>query len=139
MREKANERMTVRLPEETLTRIDTFIEALGFKNRSEFVRVAVEEYIERRKLSTLISPVVQEEKIEIELPYMAAVSMKYMIRQGYIKADAVSDALSSTAADWIFGALSRYTGKTPEDAERFLLDVEKSEKEASDMAKIVRK
>lgn len=138
MVEKINERITVRLPEETLIRMDTFLEALGFRNRSEFVRMAVEEYIERRKLSTLVSPIVQEEKIQIELPYMAAISMKYMVQQGYVRPDAISDELSSRAADWIFGALSKYTGKTAEDAELFLLNLEKKGKKASEMAKIVR-
>ena len=138
MVEKINERITVRLPEETLTKLDTFLEALGFRNRSEFVRLAVEEYIERRKFSALISPVIEEEKVQIELPYMAAVSMKYLIQQKYVRPETISDRLSSIAAEWIFEALSKYTGKTAEDAEMFLLNLQKSGKKASEMAKIVR-
>lgn len=44
-------RVGISLPRELLDRLDGLVWKLGFRNRSEAIRIAIEEFIERRVLS----------------------------------------------------------------------------------------
>lgn len=112
MENRSSERMTVRLPKETLSTMDTMRNVFGFDNRSEFVRIAVEEYIERRRIGILI-PQKETERIEINLPPLASAGLEYLVRQGYQRPENVSAIFSMVVSDWIYGELERMEGKKP--------------------------
>ncbi len=135
MAERINERMTVRLPEETLLRMDTFIEAMGFRNRSEFVRVAVEEYMGRRKFSPLFSSPAEDEKIQIELPYNAIMTMRYLAERKHAHIEMMYGHFSEMITEWLYEFLEKYAKKTLDDVETFVREIQKSGEKS---AKLVR-
>ncbi len=139
MEEKRNERVTIRLPEETLFRMENFLNAHQFKNRSEFVRAAVEEYMERRRFQEIIYPT-GEEKIAVELPNKALTVLKFLIQGGYMTGEAAYGQFSMLSADWIFEEAKKYTGKTPEEIGKTMLELERKMKDGKQkVAEFVRK
>ena len=134
MDERINDRMTVRLPRETLSLIDTMLHVYGFENRSEFVRVAIEEYIERRKIG-LVVPQKETEEIKIKLPPVASASLEYLIRQGYYRPENIQGIFSETVSQWIYARLKELEEKNPLDAVEHLQRLHKKDE---DVRKLVR-
>ncbi len=139
MEEKINERITTRLPEETLLRMETFMKAHQFRNRSEFVRAAVEEYMERRRFQDIIYPS-GEEKIAVELPNKALTVLKFLIQEGYMTGETAYGQFSMLSADWIFEEAKKYTGKTPKEISETMTELERKMKDSTaKVAEFVRK
>jgi len=139
MEEKINERITVRLPKETLLRMDSAMYMLGFTNRSEFVRVAVDEYIERRKTSPLFSVVSGTDRISVSLPGMASAALEYLIRMGYLRPEHVQDRFSEVVSEWIYKKVRQYEDKSPREVMEIVGELrKKGEESALKMADIVR-
>ena len=134
MEEKNSDRMTVRLPKETLSLMDAMLHLYGFQNRSEFVRVAVEEYIERRKIGLLI-PQKEVEEIKISLPPMASASLEYLVRQGYQRPENIQGIFSNVVSEWIYSKLREYEEKTPREA---ALEISRMHKKDEDVKNLVR-
>ena len=134
MAKKINDRMTVRLPKETLSLMDTMLHVYGFQNRSEFVRVAVEEYIERRKIGLLV-PQKEVEEIKIRLPPTASASLEYLVRLGYQRPENIQGIFSSVISEWIYSKLRDYEGRTPREVASEVVQMHKKDE---DVKKIVR-
>jgi Arc/MetJ-type ribon-helix-helix transcriptional regulator len=128
MEEKNSDRMTVRLPKETLSLMDTMLHVYGFQNRSEFVRVAVEEYIERRKIG-LVVPQKEVEEIKIALAPVASASLEYLIRLGYYRPETIHGIFSDVVAKWIYEKLDELEGKKPVEVASFIQKIHKKDED----------
>ncbi len=134
MEEKNSDRMTVRLPKETLSLMDAMLHAFGFPHRSEFVRVAVEEYIERRKIG-LVVPQREVEEISVKLPPVASAALEYLVRQGYYRPENIQGIFSEIVSNWIYERLKELEGKSPSEAAMWIQELRKK---GEDVRKIVR-
>ncbi len=132
MEEKVNERVTVRLPEETLSLMDEFMKVHGISNRSELVRNAVEFYMEKHK--SLIKPGKFSE-ICVELPWRAALAMEYLDTEGYVKVSALDGVLQEAATEWIIGKANRYVGKSLNEVLESMQNNMTREKEVMDIVR----
>ena len=133
MEEKANERVTVRLPEETLSQVDEFMKVHGINNRSELMRTALEFYMEKHR--NLLAPS-RFSEICVELPWRAALAMEYLDTEGYVKVSALDGVLQEAASEWVIDKAKKYVGKSLDD----LLDsMEEAKMREKEVMGIVRK
>ena len=133
MEEKVNERITIRLPEETLSSVDDFMRAHGISNRSELVRSALEFYMEKHR--HLLTPS-RFSEICVELPKRAALAMEYLDTEGYVKVSALDGVLQEAASEWVIDKTRKYVGKSLDE---LLEDMARSEKNKEEVMDIVRK
>lgn len=128
MEEKVNERVTIRLPEETLYRIDSFMRVNEMKNRSELIRIAVEYFLDRHK-NTISPESMKFSDICVELPWRAALAMEYLESEGYVKASALEGMLQEKASEWVNEKASKYVGKPLDDILKEMEEQKRAEKE----------
>ena len=135
MVEKVNERITTRLPEETLSKMDEFMRVNGITNRSELIRLSLEYFIERHR--NLISPeTLRYSSIDVELPQRAALALEYMDDSGYVKVSTLRGVLEDTAANWINEKAKQHVNLSLDEV---LNEVAERKKLESKVTDIVRK
>ena len=133
MEEKPNERITIRLDERTLSHVDEFMRVHAISNRSEFIRKALEFYMEKHR--NLITPT-RFSEVCVELPWRAALAMEYLENEGYVKVSALDGVLQETASEWVIGKAQKYVGKSLDE----ILDrMAEAKKKESEVMNIVRK
>ena len=132
MEEKVNERVTIRLPEETLSRLDDFMRVNGINNRSELLRMAVEYYLDRHR--NMISPEsMRFSEMCVELPWRSALAMEYLSSEGYVKESALEGVLQEAASEWVSEKVAKYIGRSLDEVVDDMRKRKREEREVMDI------
>jgi len=134
MEEKVNERITIRIPEDTLSRMDEFMRVNGMNNRSELIRMAVEYFMDTHR-NMLAPEDLKYSEIQVSVPWRAALSMEYLVDSGYVTAQMLKGFLEDTTTQWINKKANDFVGARMDEIIERLMDKKKREREVMDIVR----
>jgi len=86
------ERVTVRMPSETVDLLESLVDGKEYDNVSDVVRKAVDEFLERRFAPDNV------EKITVDIPKTKALELRSLVRDG--DAISIDDAIRNAVREY---------------------------------------